>query len=146
MDCEVQFYVGIEGFLQTISMRKQVFEFEQGFLEGQDDYDCESFHVVIYENDVAIASGRMYLEQPSVYHLGRIVVMPHRRGYGYGKMVVNQLVQHASNLQAHQCVLSSQLQACDFYQKLGFVKSGNVYQEQGQPHQWMIKTIKKAEV
>lgn len=141
MEFKLQILHGYEGYKKTSLMRKLVFEQEQGFVDDGDEHDGKSIHMIMVEGEEAVASGRMYLEHPGVYHLGRIVVVKLRRGQGYGQTLVKQLVMYARNQQAQQCVLSSQLHACAFYERLGFSKSGDVYDEQGQPHQWMIKFL-----
>lgn len=125
----------------TGPLRVEVFEHEQGFVDEFDELDDVSFHVMIELDNMIIASGRMYEEHPHQYHLGRIVVKQPYRGQGHGKVVVETLVNLAKEKGAHQCVLSSQTHACAFYESCGFIKEGDVYLEQGQPHQWMVHYI-----
>lgn len=141
----VEIVKGKSALLKTAQLRTEVFEHEQGFIDEFDDLDHQSVHVIVIENDEVIASGRMYEENLGTYHLGRIVVKKQRRKQGYGALVVQNLLKVAQREGAHQCVLSSQTHACAFYERLGFVKEGPVYDEQGQPHQWMSYNLKRKE-
>jgi predicted GNAT family N-acyltransferase len=138
---KIELIKGKEALSKTGSLRLEVFEQEQGFVDEFDDLDDASIHAILYENDHVIASGRMYEEHPNVYHLGRIVVKKEKRGQRYGQRIVNELVAYAKKQGATQCVLSSQTHACRFYETCGFNQQGPVYLDQNQPHQWMVKLL-----
>jgi len=45
------------------------------------------------------------------------------------------------NLDVQTLALSSQVPRMGFYEKMGFVASGDVYPDEGQPHIYMEKTL-----
>jgi len=137
----IKFIQGKEAILESGALRIEVFEHEQGFKDEFDELDAASIHIIIKIEDQVIASGRMYEEHPGIYHLGRIVVKKSFRSSGYGRVVVNQLVQHAKEIGANKCVLSSQTHACKFYEHCGFHKVGPIIYDQNQPHQMMEISI-----
>lgn len=134
----IKFIKGKSAVSETGPLRLEVFEQEQGFVDEFDELDEASIHVIIKLDELVIASGRMYEEETGIYHLGRIVVKKTYRSLGVGQEVVRQLVDFARTINAKQCVLSSQLHACQFYERCGFKKEGPIIYDQNQPHQMMI--------
>lgn len=73
--------------------------------------------------------------------LGRMAVKKTMRGKGIGAMVVRQaekwLIEKFrgyEKLQEFSIVLSSQMQAKSFYEKIGYVSQGEPYDEEGMLH------------
>lgn len=52
---------GLAGFEDAAAVRKQVFVVEQGFEEEFDEIDSLAWHVVLYDGDKPIATGRTFL-------------------------------------------------------------------------------------
>ncbi|MGE4283246.1 MAG: GNAT family N-acetyltransferase [Clostridia bacterium] len=131
---------GIQDFYDAYGIRKKVFIEEQNIPEAieKDELDSIAYHVVIYENNIPIATGRLVI-QNTEYLLGRIAVLKERRGEHFGDLVVRMLVRKAFDFGAQEVHLHSQLQAQKFYEKLGFIPYGKVYQEAGIDHIHMIK-------
>ena len=122
---------------QIMNIRKVVFIEEQNVPEELeiDGVDPESIHVLAYDGDEAVATGRMLLDG----HIGRIAVIKEYRSPGIGVLIVNKLLDIAKNLNLDEVYLSSQYHARDFYQKLGFIAEGEIYLDAGIEHITMKK-------
>ncbi|MCL2488473.1 MAG: GNAT family N-acetyltransferase [Oscillospiraceae bacterium] len=127
----------------ALLIRYEVFCGEQGYaLTGEiDDLDGGSHHVVIYENGVPIATGRMYPEQNRM-HMGRLAVRKPWRGKGLGTLAMDRMERRAAELGFSEAVLSAQCQAAGFYERRGYVAEGEVYMDGHVPHVVMKKIFK----
>ena len=122
-------------------IRQKVFVEEQGFENEFDEIDERAYHVVVYQDKCAIATGRMYFEDEKTMILGRIAVIKEYRGTGLGNKVVKSLENKAKELNCTTVKLSAQQRAQMFYEKLGYQPIGEVYYDEWCPHITMSKNI-----
>ena len=114
---------------------------EQGFEYEFDDIDETALHLVLYdENDNPCATGRLFFDD--CMKIGRIAVMKEYRGQSLGSEVIAILEEKALESGAHHIELSAQIQAKDFYKKLGYTEIGEIYKEEFCPHIKMFKDLK----
>jgi predicted GNAT family N-acyltransferase len=127
------------GVVSIKQVRENVFTREQGVPVDIeiDGLDPEASHVLVFDAEEVIGTGRMLRDG----HIGRIAVEKQYRGRGIGKIIVNELVRVAGNLQLPEVWLSSQCHAKAFYQKLGFFEVGDIYQEVDIDHIKMQKNL-----
>ena len=69
-------------------------------------------------------------------------VMKEYRGQSLGSEVIAILEEKALESGAHHIELSAQIQAKDFYKKLGYTEIGEIYKEEFCPHIKMFKDLK----
>ncbi len=124
---------------QIHQVRNEVFVVEQKVSENIeiDGLDSSAKHVLVFDGDKAIGTGRMLPDG----HIGRIAVIKQYRNKGIGKSIMEKLIDAAGDLPLSEVWLSSQYQARDFYQKLGFIELGDIYQEAGIDHIKMKKKL-----
>lgn len=120
---------------RLLKIRTAVFVQEQGVPKEleHDESDELSFHVLLIKNGQDIATGRL-LEDG---HIGRVCVLKEFRGQGFGALVIKALVREAVDRQMDEVVLSSQVHALSFYEKLGFEVASEEYLEAGISHKEM---------
>jgi predicted GNAT family N-acyltransferase len=121
-------------------LRVAVFVDEQGFplaLEW-DDADAVSMHAVAELDGRPVGTGRLLPDD----RIGRMAVLPEHRGAGVGGRILECLVALAQARGAAQVSLSSQLQACAFYARHGFVAEGAVYDDTGVAHRTMRRRLR----
>ena len=134
--------------LDAEKIRRQVFIQEQSILE-QDEWDAldaVSLHFVVYdrhlENDLkinqAIATARL-LENNSI---GRVAVLKSYRSKGVGRLIMQQIIEHARTEKRQFLKLSSQIHAIAFYESFGFQVKGGGYLDCGIPHIDMYLKLK----
>lgn len=73
--------------------------------------------------------------------LRQMATLEQIRGKGYGKILVKQLEQHARRMGMNKIILNARHHAVDFYAKLGYKVSSEVFKEVGIDHYTMIKSI-----
>ncbi|QNF35688.1 GNAT family N-acetyltransferase [Adhaeribacter swui] len=126
-----------------LCLRSEVFVVEQNcvFLE-MDNKDQACHHLLLYQHNKIAACARLlppglYYEQMSI---GRIVTGAAARGTGLGKELVTLALAECYRLFGPGPIkIGAQLYAKAFYERFGFVQSGNVYDEDGIDHIHMIK-------
>ena len=113
-------------------IRRAVFIEEQQIAE-KDEWDAEdpgSVHVLARLNRDPVGTGRL---NPAG-KIGRIAVLPGLRGQGIGRQILLRLLEEARRLGIREPYLHAQVQAVSFYEKLGFSREGDAFDEAGIPH------------
>lgn len=132
-----------EKFELVMQIRNAVFENEQGAIieEEIDKYDglSSTTYLLIFDGNEPCATGRIAVTENGV-KIGRIAVTKSQRGKGTGKLLVSLLCERAKQNGAEKIFVDSQLHAIPFYEKLGFVKTGeeNII-DRGIEHSPMVK-------
>lgn len=126
--------MGAQGLQDAYDIRTRVFIDEQGIDSSEefDDLDDRAFHLIIYDDGVPAATGRLFFH--GTYHIGRIAVVKEKRGLHLGDLTVRMLLVKAFNDGADYVTISAQTHAVPFYERFGFVSYGDIYDEAGIPH------------
>lgn len=139
-----------DALARAMVLRYEVFVEEQSVplaLE-QDGLDDQAYQVVVEVDGVCVATGRMMLkvadegESPPetvqrTAKAQRIAVGASWRGKGAGRAVMAALEARAKELGATTMLLASQITAVGFYERLGYVKFGDMFLDAGIEHFWM---------
>ena len=132
-----------EKFNNVMQIRNTVFELEQGAIEEEelDIYDKSenTLYLLIYDGDKPCATGRI-AKTDKGFKIGRIAVVKSQRGRGTGRILVDALCKKAYELGAEKLYVDAQLHAVEFYQKLGFIPTGeNEITDRGIRHLPMVR-------
>lgn len=126
-----------------LRLRSEVFVVEQNCVfQDMDDKDQQCYHLMGWQNNLLAAYTRLVppgvsYEQPSI---GRVVTSPRVRRDGVGKQLMNQSIDETNNLFGKRSIkIGAQLYLKSFYESLGFVQSGEIYDEDGIDHIHMIR-------
>lgn len=122
-------------FSDAVSIRFEVFVEEQNIdPEAElDEHDYEAHFAVLYDDGVPVACARVYFYANEA-RLGRVAVLRHARGRGYGAAVCERLLDLCRQNGTERVVLDSQSYAVPFYEKLGFTPCSGEFLEEGIPH------------
>ena len=128
-----------EFFDQIRNVRDNVFSDEQGIPRHieSDGLDATAIHSIVFDKNIEIGTGRLLSDG----HIGRVAVKKQYRGKGIGKMIMQDLIDKATSMLFPKVWLSSQYHAKGFYEKLGFIEIGNIYQEADIDHIKMKKKL-----
>ncbi|MCI8359847.1 MAG: GNAT family N-acetyltransferase [Clostridiales bacterium] len=120
----------------AMRIRLAVFCDEQGYLPHRefDQADQAALHVLLYEGEEAVATGRILQESGQVFYLGRIAVLKPWRGRKAGRFLMETLMDIARSRGAKTFKLGAQVQAKGFYEKLGFRVVGDIYPDDHVAH------------
>lgn len=127
---------------EGLALRREVFMDEQHFSYDEDELDAVSWHLVLKEDDgTAVGAARLYVEQGTHAHLGRIVIKADRRGRGLGLVLLKEMENKARELGLTTLVLGGQTRAAGFYEKAGFERFGEEFYDEYCPHIMMQKKL-----
>lgn len=129
----------------AFEIRKEVFVQEQGVsLEEEfdkfDNLDGQCEHILIYYNGRPVGTGRVRWVN-GIGKLERICILKEYRMLGIGKFIIKGLEKIASERGAVSVKLHGQTHAENFYKKLGYHTSSEVFMEDGIPHVLMTKEL-----
>ncbi|KAF9108580.1 hypothetical protein BGX29_010186 [Mortierella sp. GBA35] len=141
----IRFVETPEDLARCHDVRLKVFSDEQGYDRSVeiDEIDSECLHwVAVDENNEGVGTARLYRYSPTVGKVGRVAVLSSTRGTGLGRLIMEALEQYViEHMDLEKLALSSQVPRKGFYEKLGYVASGDEYPDEGQPHIYMEKTL-----
>ncbi|KAF9926851.1 hypothetical protein FBU30_003641 [Linnemannia zychae] len=117
----VRFVETPEDLAKCHDVRLKVFSDEQG-----------------YDRDIEIDE-----YSPTVGKVGRVAVLSNTRGAGLGRLIMEALEAYVMEKipEIQKLALSSQVPRKGFYEKFGYVASGDEYLDEGQPHIYMEKML-----
>lgn len=118
------------------AIRQQVFQVEQGVdpeldFDGQDE---ASVHLLAAIQGKPIATARIRYLSDQLAKIERVAVLADYRGKGIGTAVMEGAIAHLSTQSISQIKVNAQLQAIPFYERLGFIKWGDPFNEAGISH------------
>ena len=131
----IEFPENDELLAEVRKIREEVFVVEQGTpaeLEF-DALDGRAVHLLVYENQKPVATGRIIFEGKDCF-LGRIAVLKEKRGEGYGDLVVRALIRRAYNSGAEKQFVRAQARVKGFYEGLGFKQISEPFMHDGILH------------
>lgn len=127
---------------EVFHIRKMVFVEEQHVpLEEEiDEYENDSTHFVLYDEDKAVGAGRFRILD-GVGKVERICVLKSIRGKGAGRELMLAIEEYAKRQPLSQLKLNAQTYAIPFYEGLGYHVTSDEFLDAGIPHKTMKKTI-----
>lgn len=100
-----------------------------------DETDARCVHAMAVDGTgQVIGTGRLLPSSGGVARIGRMAVDPDRRGMGVGAAMLATLMAAARTRGDHRVELHAQLHAAPFYDRQGFDRVGDVYEEAGIAH------------
>lgn len=128
---------------EVLAVRAQVFVVEQQcFYQDVDGLDLveTTRHVLGWSGDRLATYARVLAPDPGRPgpRIGRVLVVPELRGQDLGRAVVRRALSVcAEQWPGRPVELAAQAHLTRFYADLGFSPVGEVFDEDGIPHQWM---------
>lgn len=116
-------------------IREIVFIKEQKVAENieKDKFDRTAKHfILLYKNKPVGCARIRFVDRKA--KLERIAVLKSSRGKGFGKMIVNYMVNYCKNKNVKEIVMNSQYYLKDYYKKFGFKPRGKTFMEAGIKH------------
>ena len=126
------------------AIRERVFIDEQDCPpeEEWDEHDATSRHVIGLVDGAAVATARwrtVAYREEIVAKLERFAVLPEHRGEGFGRRLVEAVLDDARRAGFHTFILHAQAHLADFYASFGFEAVGEPFMEAGIRHVKMVK-------
>jgi glucosamine-phosphate N-acetyltransferase len=86
---------------------------------------------LLYDEDKIVGSGTLLIENKIIHnfknvgHIEDIVVDKNTRGKGYGRIIINHLIDESKNLDCYKIILNCCNNCISFYEKFGFQNKNN---------------------
>jgi ElaA protein len=125
------------------ALRVAVFCDEQGVPPAveRDAYDETALHFVASEGGRVVGTLRVVTLDERTAKIGRVAVAKPCREKGIGKQLMLAALEQLKRDAFAAAVLTAQVQVIGFYEKLGFVAEGPVFDEAGIPHRKMTRVL-----
>jgi predicted GNAT family N-acyltransferase len=123
------------------AIRKKVFQEEQGVdaaleFDGKDD---TAVHFLAYLDTQPVGTARIRFLDASTAKLERLAVLPEARNQGIGRKIMETALEFLISKRIKTVKIHAQTAVKTFYQTLGFVVEGGIFEEAGIPHIKMSK-------
>ena len=126
-----------------LKIRIKVFVDEQKvpMEEESDQYEKDCYHLILYKEKTAAATGRILPIDSEKVKFGRIAVIKEVRGMGLGKILIDEMEEKTKKLGYKDIILGSQVSAIPFYEKMGYTAYGDLFLDGGIDHRMMKKRV-----
>ena len=115
------------------AIRYEVFVIGQNCPENMEwEFEEESTHFLIFYNEKAVATAR-HRKTEKGFKLERFAVLNSERGKGFGNIVLKAILNDLSDYKG-EIYMHAQTKVIPFYEKMGFKKSGEEFEEAGIMH------------
>ena len=129
-------------YQDALKIRYEVFVNEQKVppeLEIDEEANC--LHFVLYNQNEALATCRLYKKTTEIVKLQRMAVLKSARGSQLGRKLMLATEAKAVELGYQKIILGAQNTAIGFYQTLGYQIDGPEFLDAGIPHHLMEKVL-----
>lgn len=123
---DIRWFTGEDDLSSCHKLRKEVFCDEQKikYETEFDSLDSVSSHLLIIENGVPSATGRITETDEKTVHFGHIATDKNSRKKGFGKILIDEMIKKAKKTGAEKITINAQTHAVPFYEKQGFAVNG----------------------
>jgi len=131
-----------EEYEDALAVRFAVFVEEQGVPKDLevDEHEDEAVHFVAYLDGDPVGAARLR-GQSGDAKVERVAVLPAHRGEGHGAEVMREVEGVAAAREYDRVVLHAQTRSAGFYDRLGYERVGEEFEEAGIPHVEMRKPL-----
>ncbi len=125
---------------ELLAVRRAVFVVEQGVPEKieVDEHDPVSLHFLARDGEGNPVGTARLLPSGRV---GRVAVLAEWRRRGVGAALMEAVIAAAEERAMAGLKLHAQVASIPFYESLGFVARGEVFEEAGIPHREMVRSM-----
>ncbi|MDO5612402.1 MAG: GNAT family N-acetyltransferase [Paracoccus sp. (in: a-proteobacteria)] len=125
------------------ALRRAVFVEEQNVPEADemDDLDGAAIHLLAHDDSGPVGTARLLMDGETG-KIGRVCVLARARGTGLGAALIRAAMDALRDQPGiTRAKLGAQTHAIGFYEKLGFVAYGPIYDDAGIPHRDMARDL-----
>ena len=108
-----------------------------------DEYDADALHLLATEGETgpAVATARIVDKGNGLAKIGRVAVRKALRGKRIGDALMQFALQTATDHGFTVAALDAQTYVIPFYERLGFIAEGPVFDDAGIPHRHMRRAL-----
>lgn len=137
--------LSLELLYSIMALRERVFVVEQqSIYTDLDGLDHGALHLCAeqHQTNVLLGYTRLRLDDNAkIARIERVVIEQNHRGKGLANQLMQACINESMLQQMTIIKLSAQLNVIAYYEKWGFVASGEIYDDGGIDHREMSKTL-----
>ncbi|MBO0454711.1 MULTISPECIES: GNAT family N-acetyltransferase [Enterococcus] len=143
---DLRLEIGNAQYLRAAScyVRMKVFVLERA-LALSEEFDqndtADTVYCVLFAGSLPVATARLLTEAAGIARIGRVATIDGYRGKHLGSQVIRALENLALEKEFKQIWIHAELTAAVFYEKLGYLRDGELYEEDGVPCITLVKRI-----
>jgi len=133
-----------EAINEALPIRTAIFVQEQGVPKEMelDEFDVHADHALAYIGPLCVGTARLIRLADKKGQIGRMAVLDGYRRNGVGSKLLKTLLELGRSQGIAELEIHAQVAAMTFYERLGFMPLGDIYEEAGIPHRNMILLLK----
>ena len=134
---------GSKQYQQMVKLRDDILRKPLGLSFTQEELEKEKDHLLIgaYEDDKLLACCMLVEENPRTVRLRQMAVLNDLQGKGIGKALMIFAENLARDRGYRKITMHARKNAVGFYEKMGYVRVGNEFEEITIPHYLMEKKL-----
>ena len=127
----------------ALAIRADVFIRGQGVPANEevDGLDGDCLHWVLSDEIGPVATLRVLTRDEETAKIQRVAVLDRARGRGHGATLMRHVLEELTEMGFTRATLGSQVPAIGFYERLGFVAYGPIYDDAGIEHRDMDRIL-----
>ena len=141
----IKIFLNTDEIFDSQYIRNKVFCEEQKVSKDIefDGLDHLCTHFVVYKKNHPIGTARLREKRKGIFKIERVAVLKSERLRGIGKFLMLSVIENVKeNENLVKLILHSQTQVTNFYEMLGFERTGKEFFEDNIPHMKMIYRFK----
>lgn len=107
----------------------------------KDEYDDRAFHLIAICDRQIIASARLRELSNELGSIAYVAVLPEFQSQGVGTALIKKLIEIAEEKHLKSLRVMTRVNASRFYQRIGFLETGQPFEFLGIPHQFMYLNL-----
>ena len=134
---------GTPEYMQMIKLRDEILRKPLGLTFTNDELEDEknNLHIAAYEDDQMLGCCMLVEEEPDMVRLRQMAVINDLQGKGIGKALMIFAENLARDHGYRKITMHARKNAVGFYEKMGYVRVGNEFEEITIPHYLMEKKL-----
>ncbi len=123
-------------YQRWLILRKPI-NMERGTEKDEYDDDNSSLHFIAVCEEKIIGSARLRQLSTELGSISYVAILPEFQLQGVGTALIKKILEIAKQKQLESLRVMSRITAHQFYRKVGFIETGEVFQFLEIPHQFM---------
>ena len=111
----------------------------------KDKYDDSALHLIAVYDRQVIASARLRELSTELGSIAYVAVLPEFQYMGVGTALMTKFIQISTEKHLKFLRVMTRINACKFYQRLGFLETGQPFDFLGIPHKFMYFNLPSSE-
>ena len=134
---------GSPEYEETVALRDDILRRPLGLVFTPEQLGAEwrDMHLACYEDGALLACLILTEVDPGTVKMRQVAVAEELQGRGVGRALVERSEEVARNHGFHTMVLNARESAVPFYERLGYERAGERFEEVSIPHWKMVKRL-----